>query len=69
MRAARICSRVQGVRSGERAVIVSSPVGLNEDAVDRLKIDDASLITDGLDEASQAEVARAPEEAFGGTDD
>ena len=74
-RAARICSRDQRgplalLRScGERVVIVFSPVGLKEDAVDVLEVHDAGLVADGFDEGAEAEVAGAAKDPFARADD
>jgi hypothetical protein len=39
-------------------------MGLNEDAIDLFEVDDAGLVTDGLDERAETEVAGAAEEPF-----
>ena len=44
-------------------------MGLNEYAVDLFEIDDADLVAHGFDEAAQAQVAGAAQEAFAGADD
>jgi len=53
-RVARICSRDhRGAGAGlcrEGLVTIFSPVGLDEDVVDLLEVDDAGLIADGFDE-------------------
>ena len=40
-------------------------MGLHEDGVDLLKVDDFGLIPHGLDHGTNAEVLYAPEDAFG----
>jgi hypothetical protein len=49
--------------------MIFSPVRLQEDAVDLLEVDDASLVAHGLQERSQAQIAGATQEAIAGTDD
>ena len=44
-------------------------MGLNEDAVDLLEIDDADLVAHGFDERAQAQVAGAAQQALAGADD
>jgi hypothetical protein len=44
-------------------------VGLDEHVVDLLEIDDAGLVSHGLDEGAEAEVAGAAQEAFAGAGD
>src|SRR4029077_14793356 len=68
LRAQRICSRVQrGLE--EWVVTVFSPVRLKEDTVDLLEVDEASLVADGFDERTQAEVTGAAQESFAGAHD
>src|SRR5665213_1577086 len=65
--ASRICSRVHagtGFFASEGLVTVFPPVGLDEDPVDLLQINDAGLVTYGLDERGDAEVFRPAQEAF-----
>ena len=69
MRAARICSRDQRLGLRERLVAVISPVGLNEDAVDLLEIDGADLVAHRFDQRAEAQIAGAPQQAFGGADE
>ena len=56
-------------RGLEGGVTVFSPLGLDEDAVDLLEIDDAGLVAHGFQERAQAEVAGAAQQAFAGADD
>ena len=44
-------------------------MGLHEDAVDLLQIDDAGLIADGLDERAKAEIFGATQQALARTHD
>lgn len=44
-------------------------MGLNEDAVDLLEIDDAGLVPHGFEQAADAQVAGAAKEALAGADD
>jgi hypothetical protein len=44
-------------------------MGLQEHAIDLLEIDEASLIANGLEQRTDAEVAGATQEALAGTDD
>ena len=54
---------------GRRAVAVLAPMGLEEDAVDLLEIDEADLVAHGFEQRAQAEVAGAAQQAFTGTDE
>ena len=42
---------------------------LKQDAVNLLEIDRSNLVTNGLEQGAEAEVARAPQEALPGADD
>lgn len=53
----------------EGFVAVISPMGLSEHVVDLLEVDDWHLVAHRFDEASQAEIARAAQQALGGADD
>src|SRR6266404_347376 len=70
-RAALICSRVQRVDAtlDDGVVTIFPPVGLNEDPVDLLEIDDADLIAHSLDQRTEAEISGAAQQALGGADD
>src|SRR6185312_2336535 len=59
----------QLLRSVIGEVGVFLPVGLHEDAVDDVDINDAGGRTDGFDEAADAEVAGLAQDAVGGADD
>ena len=50
-------------------VMMFSPVGLHEDAIDVLECDGPALLADGLDEGAEAEVASASDEAIARSDD
>ena len=66
-RAWRICSlvqRVDGVLGCAGSVMVFSPVGLHEDAIDVLQCDGSSLLADGLNEGAQAQVAGASQQTL-----
>ena len=56
-----------GARSEK--VLLLSPVGLLEDAVDLLEVDVASAIADGLEQRCETEISCASQDAFGGTHD
>ena len=44
-------------------------MGLDEDAVDLLEIDGADLVAHRFDQRAEAQIAGAPQQAFGGADD
>jgi len=44
-------------------------MGLDEDAVDLFEVHDAGLVAHGFDEAADAQVAGATQQAFAGADD
>ena len=44
-------------------------MGLDEDAVDLLEINGADLVAHRFDQRAEAQIAGAPQQAFGGTDD
>ena len=49
---------------GSVDVLLSSPVGLHEDAVDLFEVDGAGAVADGFQQGGDAEVACAPEDAL-----
>ena len=65
-RALRICSCVHLLRVG---IVLLSPVGLHEDAVDLFEADFAFAVADGFQKRTDAEVAYAAQNAFGGAYD
>ena len=71
-RAARISAFVQALRrdKSERGqVMVFSPVGLHEHAVDLVESDDLFAVADRFEHGEDAEVAGAPQDAFEGACD
>ena len=50
-------------------VTVFSPMGLDEDTVDLLEVDDTGLVADGFDESAHAKVAGAAQETVTGAHD
>lgn len=53
----------------EGLLTVFYPVGLDEDAVDLLEIDEAGLVAHGFDQGTDAEVAGAAQQPLAGADD
>ena len=58
--------RLRGCFSAGGEVTFGSPVGLQQDAVDLGEVDGLGAVADGFEEAGDAEVAAASEQAFGG---
>ena len=60
---------VVAAKSGGFVAGVVPPVGLHEDGVDLFEIDGCGAISDGFDEAADAEVFNGTQGAFGDTED
>jgi hypothetical protein len=54
---------------GVSPIVLLSPVGLEQDAIDLFEIDAFGLIADGFQETGKAKIADTTQEAFGGTRD